>query len=110
MGTDARTGDVASLNRRLPALSCLRHQESLRAKREIAGRVEVCGLYSATGKSGDASPQSEIIMKLFPLLFAACLLASCATDQPELPPPTSDTAAYARTPHEFRDEMLSPKR
>jgi hypothetical protein len=49
-------------------------------------------------------------MKLFPLLFAAGLLASCATDQPELPPPASDTAAYARTPHEFRDEMMSPKR
>jgi len=52
----------------------------------------------------------KFIMKLFPVLFAACLLASCANDQPDLPPPADDTAAYARTPHEFRDEMLSPKR
>jgi hypothetical protein len=49
-------------------------------------------------------------MKLCLFLFAACLLASCANDQPDLPPPASDTAAYTRTPHEFRDEMLSPKR
>jgi len=68
------------------------------------------GYIPQSTKSGDASPQSEIAMKLLLFLFAACLLASCASDQPDLPPPASDTAAYARTPHEFRDEMLSPKR
>ncbi len=49
-------------------------------------------------------------MKLFPFLFAACLLASCGNQQPDLPPPADDNAAYARSPREFRDEMLTPAR
>ena len=44
------------------------------------------------------------------LLSASLLLASCA-DVPSDPPPDWDEdTGYARSPHEFRDEMLTPAR
>jgi hypothetical protein len=49
-------------------------------------------------------------LPLFKLLSAGLLLASCA-DLPSDPPPDRDEdRGYARSPHEFRDEMLTPAR
>ena len=44
-------------------------------------------------------------------LFLSCLLlAACASAPTGSAPPAADDPGYSRSPHEFRDEMLSPAR
>ena len=44
------------------------------------------------------------------LLSASLLLASCADVSSDPPPDWDEDTGYARSPHEFRDEMLTPAR
>ena len=43
-------------------------------------------------------------------LSASLLLASCADVSTDPPPDWDEGTGYARSPHEFRDEMLTPAR
>jgi len=48
-------------------------------------------------------------MKLLSLLLPVCLLASCADVRTTPPAPEhDDNTGYARSPHEFQSEMLTP--
>jgi|GEM_PF-6156984 len=48
-------------------------------------------------------------MKLLSLLLPVCLLASCADIRTTPPAPEQDdNTGYARSPHEFQSEMLTP--
>jgi hypothetical protein len=49
-------------------------------------------------------------LSFFKLLSASLLLASCVDVRIDPPPDEDEDTGYARSPHEFRDEMLTPAR